>query len=65
VRLDERSAYLDVWLSLLAFWVSPMTTFLYLIWREGRRLRRERDLDRLEEERMRAEGYPPPDPPTA
>jgi hypothetical protein len=56
---------LDALLALITFLGLPTHAFLYLIGREVGRLREERRLDRLEAERMRAEGYPPPDPPTA
>jgi hypothetical protein len=51
-------------LALLCFLGLPSGAFLYFIIREVVRLRRRRNLDRLEAEAMAAEGFPPPDPPT-
>lgn len=53
-----------VWV-LFAFWLPPSTIFTYLMLREVGRLRREREALQTEAETEAAEGYPPPDPPTA
>jgi hypothetical protein len=53
----------DVILVYGAFLLPSGAVFTYIILREWRRLRRERNRDRLEAEASAAEGYPPPDPP--
>ena len=54
----------DVVSVLAVFWLPGATIWGILGWRAYREFRRIRDLDRLEAEELRAEGYPPPDPPT-
>jgi hypothetical protein len=61
----EPPALADVLLAIWVFLGLPSHALAYFIGREVTRLREVRRLDRLEAERMRAEGYPPPGPPTA
>jgi len=61
----EPPALADVLLAVWVFLGLPSHALAYLIGREVSRLRSQRNLDRLEAERMRAEGFPPPGPPTA
>jgi hypothetical protein len=55
---------LDVLSSVAVFVAPPALVFLYLIWREVRRLGRERRACQTEAEATAAEGFPPPGPPT-
>jgi hypothetical protein len=64
MRLADERLWVDVLLALLLFIWPPMTVWLTFALRELGRLRRQRNLDRLEAELMSAEGFPPPDPPT-
>jgi hypothetical protein len=65
IVLEERGvSYLDVLLALLVFLWPPTCIFLTFIGREWRRLGSERRKLQAEAEAERAEGYPPPDPPT-
>jgi hypothetical protein len=50
--------------SVAVFVAPPALVFLYLIWREVRRVGRERRACQTEAETSAAEGFPPPDPPT-
>jgi hypothetical protein len=54
----------DAAVALLCFLWLPSGAWIYLIGREWRRLREEREALRLDAEAMAAEGYPPPGPPT-
>jgi len=54
----------DAAVALLCFLGLPSGAWIYLIGREWRRLREEREALRLDSEAMAAEGYPPPGPPT-
>jgi hypothetical protein len=56
--------WIDAAATLAVFWAPPTVAFLYLIWREGAKVRRERKASQTEAEAMAAEGYPPPGPPT-
>jgi hypothetical protein len=55
----------DIVGSIALFLGFPSACFACYILREWRRLKRERKGLLLEEEASAAEGYPPPDPPTA
>jgi hypothetical protein len=54
----------DAAVALLCFLGLPSGAWIYLILREVKRLREEREGLRLDAEAMAAEGYPPPGPPT-
>jgi hypothetical protein len=49
---------------LLVFWLPPSSIFTYLIWREVGKVRGEAAAFKREMTASRAEGYPPPGPPT-
>ena len=57
-------SWFDVLYVLVVFWLPPSSVFTYLIWREVRRVRGEALALKREMTATRAEGFPPPGPPT-